>query len=441
MKLTLKQTIALDYLEDDITTELLFGGGAGGAKSVLGCYWGVKLSLKYPGIRGLIGRTVLKTLKETTLQTLWNVCTMQGLQRGVHYKYNETKGLISFFNGSEILLKDVAFTPADENFDRFGSLEITWAFIDEVNQTVKKAWEIIKSRIRYKLDEYGLIPKMLGSCNPAKNWVFTTFYHPHKNGELPAHRKFVQALAKDNPNISEHYINQLNSLEDPADRARLLLGIWEYGDDPADLIPFDAIADMFTNDHVPGGERSLSADLAMQGRDRFVTWYFEGLIAQVVIDQTKSTGKSIENDLKQQMVYRGVGRSRTVVDSDGLGNYLESYLTGIKEFHGGAKAIDSVEYANLKAECGYRFASYAVKRQIKIICSPEQKERIMEEVAVLKKKDVDADETRKRIISKKDMKAILGRSPDYLDGLLQNMIFHNPNKPKNNLKGQLGRFR
>lgn len=30
MKLTIKQTLALDILEDQSTTELLFGGGAGG---------------------------------------------------------------------------------------------------------------------------------------------------------------------------------------------------------------------------------------------------------------------------------------------------------------------------------------------------------------------------------------------------------------------------
>jgi phage terminase large subunit len=38
MILTKKQTSALDVLEDDQTKELIFGGGAGGAKSVLGCY-------------------------------------------------------------------------------------------------------------------------------------------------------------------------------------------------------------------------------------------------------------------------------------------------------------------------------------------------------------------------------------------------------------------
>lgn len=49
MKLTVKQTIALDFLEDKVTEEVLFGGAAGPGKSALGCYWQLKQRMKYPG--------------------------------------------------------------------------------------------------------------------------------------------------------------------------------------------------------------------------------------------------------------------------------------------------------------------------------------------------------------------------------------------------------
>jgi hypothetical protein len=147
------------------------------------------------------------------------------------------------------------------------------------------------------------------------------------------------------------------------------------------------------------------------------------MIVTIKLDQEKSSGKSIETDLKKVMVECGVPHSKTVVDSDGLGAYLESYLRGIKEFHGGAKAVDWKEYANLKSECAFKLAEKVNKRVIKIICTEEQKSRIIEELGVLKTKDVDADESRKRIISKDQMKVILGRSPDYLDVLIMGMIF------------------
>ena len=192
MKLSIKQTKAIDFLEDDKTNELLFGGGAGGGKSILGCYWQIKQRLKYPETKGLIGRASLKTLKETTLQSFFFVAKQQELIAGTHYKYNQQSNIIYFPNGSQILLKDLFLYPSDPNFDELGSLEITDAFIDECNQLVEKAKNVVKSRIRYNLDENKLIPKILMTCNPAKNWVYSTFYKPSKDGTLPENKQFIQ---------------------------------------------------------------------------------------------------------------------------------------------------------------------------------------------------------------------------------------------------------
>lgn len=420
MELEPKQSQALDILEDKVTTEIVFGGGAGGGKSIIGCYWIAKMCLKYPGTRWVIGRTILKTLKETTLNTMWWVMDQQGIKKGIHYRYAETKGLIVFFNKSEILLKDLD-QAGDENFDELGSLEITGAFVDECNQIVKKAWDILKSRIRYKLDENGLIPKILGTCNPSKGYVYTEFYSLWKKEQLPKHKKFIPALIGDNSKISRHYRDNLLTL-DKASKERLLYGNWNYSDDPTDLCDFDSIDDCFTNTGETG-QKKISADLAMQGRDRFIAGYWEGLIVKISLDQQKSTGKTIETDLAELMRTENVGRSQTVVDSDGLGAYLVSYLTGIKEFHGNARAFNHKEYANLKSECGYKLAEMVVKRKLKIICSSEQRVKITEELSVLKADSVDKDETRKRIINKEKMKELLGHSPDYLDMLLMGMYF------------------
>ena len=73
MDLSIKQTITLDYLEDRKTNEVIYGGGAGGGKSILGVYWVLKMCFKYPGTRWLIGRAKLKTLTETTLLSLFSV--------------------------------------------------------------------------------------------------------------------------------------------------------------------------------------------------------------------------------------------------------------------------------------------------------------------------------------------------------------------------------
>ena len=60
IKLTKKQGQAWKLLMDGITNEVLYGGSAGAGKSWLGCLWITTLCLQYPGIRCLIGRTVLQ---------------------------------------------------------------------------------------------------------------------------------------------------------------------------------------------------------------------------------------------------------------------------------------------------------------------------------------------------------------------------------------------
>ena len=74
-------------------------GAEQGGKTALGCYWQLKQRLKYPNTRGLIGRAVLKTLKETTLVSFFQVAKMQNLEAGKHYKFNAQSSTIEFFNG------------------------------------------------------------------------------------------------------------------------------------------------------------------------------------------------------------------------------------------------------------------------------------------------------------------------------------------------------
>ena len=104
MILTKKQTKALDRLEDNITSEVIFGGGVAGGKSALGVYWIIKNCLKYPGSRWLMGRAVLKTLKDTTLNSFYDVCKLQGIKSGQHYIYNAQSNIITFSKVRLIIL-------------------------------------------------------------------------------------------------------------------------------------------------------------------------------------------------------------------------------------------------------------------------------------------------------------------------------------------------
>lgn len=426
MELSIKQTIALDLLEDKTTNEILFGGGAGGGKTALGCYWQLKQRLKYPNTRGLIGRAVLKTLKETTLVSFFQVAKLQGLEAGKHYKYNGQMSQIELFNGSVILLKDLYAYPSDPNFDELGSLEITDAFIDEANQIEDKARNIIKSRIRYQLDENELIPKVLYTCNPAKNWTYSEFYKPQVDNTIAPNKRFVASLIDDNPFISKHYKENLLTL-DTVSKERLLFGNWEYSNDPSTLIDYDKILDAFNSGYLPTGTRYISCDVARFGSDSTVIGIWDGYRVKLHQYQGKSVVEVAEI-IKQYQAEFQIPNSQVVVDSDGVGGGVADMIQGCKNFVNNSSPLENPitrqkeNFDNLKSQCYYKLAEYINDNKIFINATGTIKEKIIQELEQVKQKAVDND-GKKGIIPKDKVKALIGRSPDFSDCLAMRMVF------------------
>ena len=419
-KVNIKQRLAYNYLRDEETKFVCYGGAGGGGKSWLGCEWLMQCGYYLPCTRWFAGRNNLKDSRASISVTFAKVAQWHGFT-----EYRMVNDGIKFDNGSEIIFLDLTYYPVkDPMYERFGSLEFTGGWIEEAGQVHYLAFEVLKTRIgRHMNDVYHVPGKILVTCNPKKNWLYTTFYRPWKEHKLPEGYAFIRALVQDNPYATEDYIRTLDNIKDKVTRERLKFGNWEYDDDPAALCDYDAICDLFTNEHVkPAGLSSGSADLAMKGHDRFIAGHWKGNVCYIKIDKTYSEGKTIERDLKGMMIECSIPRSMMVVDSDGLGAYLESYLNGIKEFHGGSRPINP-EYDNMKSECAFKLAELVNNRQMRIVCSDEQREHIIEELGVLKQAHIDADTRKKGIISKENMKELLGHSPDYLDMLIMAMFF------------------
>ena len=406
----------------------------GGGKSFIGTYWQIKQRLKYPGTRGLIGRANLKTLKETTLQSFFEVCKLQGLVNGKHYSYNQQSSQIHFFNGSLIYLKDLFLYPSDPNFDELGSLEITDAFIDESNQIAEKAWNIVKSRIRYKLDENNLIPKILGSCNPAKGWIYNKFYKPYKEKTLKKGVEFIPALVTDNPDISKYYIQNLSSL-DNASKQRLLYGNWEYDDDISILIKYDKIVDIFSNNFIQPGEKYLTSDIARKGKDNTVIMLWDGLrVENIFMENGRLVDENV-NKIKELQYLYDVPNSNTIVDEDGIGGGVVDYLKCVG-FVNNSTALPSPDapyndkgekpkenFNNLKSQCYFKLASYINDGKIFVNTNDLQTKRyLIQELEQVKQHNIDKD-GKKAVIPKDIIKANIGRSPDFSDALMMRMYF------------------
>ncbi len=417
---TKTQKECLNYLFDNKTTEVLFGGAAGGGKSWVGVSYLILMALQYPKTRYLMGRSKLDALKKTTLNTFFEVCTAWNLKAVDDYTFNGSSNVITFYNGSEIILKDLFLYPSDRNFDSLGSLEITAAFIDEANQITEKAKNVVASRLRYKLDENSLIPKMLMTCNPAKNWVYSEYYRPSKDNTIKPYRKFIQSLVGDNTYISKHYEKQLFEL-DELSKQRLLYGNWEYDVTNDSLIEYDAILSLFNQQGVDG-EKYITCDVARFGSDKTVIMYWQGLHLRYVRTLLKSAVNDVVDEIKKLQQENQVNLTNIIVDEDGVGGGVKDYLR-CKGFINNSRALKSENYQNLKTQCYYKLADLINKGQIGISCSDVNvKNYIIEECEQVRTKDADKD-NKLQIIQKDTVKGILGRSPDYSDALAMRMYY------------------
>lgn len=435
VKLNNKQYEAYCLLADQSNgiSEVLYGGGARGGKSFLGCLWQITSRMKYAGSIGFICRREYSRLVDTTMSTFFEILRMLDLES---YGFLQTaasgdKSANTYYfpNSSKIYFRYIDRRRDDPNYDRFGSYSLTDMFIDEAQEIDEKAISVLRGRfsllqgVSADGSAWQTIPKVLFSCNPKKNWIYNDFVRPFNDGNLQPYRAFIKALPKDNPYVSQAYLDNLLR-SDKVTVQRLYYGNFEYDDDPSALVDYDAICDLFANEHVQAvGGRSGAADIATKGHDRFVVTAWTGNVCRIAVDKTYSPGKEVYEDVRNTMAQYGIPRSLMVVDADGIGGYLESFLPGIKEFHAGNRPSDP-RYANLKAECAFMLADLIQRRAMRIVSDDaDQVERIKTELAVLKQADIDKDTGKKNIISKDTMKEMLGHSPDYLDALIMAMYF------------------
>ena len=422
IKLTKKQSQCWKLLTDDVTNIITYGGSAGGGKSYLGCLWISSMCLQYPGIRTLIGRTVLQQLKLTTLNTLFEVLQLMGLKSGEHYVYNGQSNVITFQNKSEIILKDLAYQPSDPNYDSLGGIEVSAIFIDEAAQVSHLCFSILKSRIRYKLNQYNLIPKVLLTCNPGQNWIKKDFYIPFIQETLELNKAFVPALPMDNPHLPPSYIEMLKGLPN-AQRRRLLEGDWNYNEEDDSIFNFDHISNsIFRFKPEPTDKKYMSVDVARFGTDRSVVMIWSGLVVLECLVYNKLSTTELSSEIRELIQKYGIHPNNIIVDSDGVGGGVADQIKGTN-FVNNSSPLHKQNYSNLKSQCYVKLSELFKEGKISInIMNPSVIDDLTQELLAVKLKDVDKD-NKVSVQSKDEMKKILGKSPDLSDALMMRMYY------------------
>lgn len=442
---TIKQDIAWQYLIDDKTKFIGFGGGAGSGKSFWGVTWLIVMCYMYPGYRGFIARNELKRLMNSTFVTFKKACTYYKIPSDewtLDGKYN----VIKFNNGSTIDLLDVAFKPTDADYERFGSLEYTGGFGEELGEWPFDAFDILKSRIGrhniFTIDgkEVELAPKFFGGFNPSRNWVYRVFYMPWSKGQLAPDYAFIPALYKDNPYTAKTYGENLASITNEVNRARLMEGDWEYEDDANALVRFDHLQDMFTNFIKKEDEKYLIIDVARKGADATVFSFWQGLECYRVEKYHKQgTDKTIQQ-AKDFSASEQIPMSQVLVDEDGIGGGVVDGLPGVKGFTANSTPIPTAtqirsrhrqiqneftpksNFKNLKAQCAFKIAELITDHKVAVTATNIRDELMEELPALLKEKDFDK-ESKIQLIPKEEVKEALGHSPDLGDTFIMRAWF------------------
>lgn len=461
------QNLAMEQFNDPQVVSIVFGGGAGGGKSFLIGLLVAIACKKYPGTRWGLARKELKSLKQTTLATLISkVHRVLGISEN-DYKLNLLDSTLEYTNGSSILLLDLTAKPSDPEMESLGSLELTGAFVDEVGEVNKKAYNILESRVnRWMNDEYNITGKVVASCNPSPGFVRQEYYDKYnhlgggrvqrwKSGNvyvngarLDAYSVYIRSTVLDNPFIDQNYVEGLKRLP-PQERKRLLDGNWDYMDEDDSLFPM-ALVDKMTVYDVPKFERDedgnfidddgkpkkfnkfIGIDPSDSGKDdTVVTLVEEGIITeQLEIKSPKGKDDVISFYIAGKVIafaekhgFTKLVAKNITLEGNGIGAALRDALKVL-----GWSVNVYIATLQTRNDGYYQFMVDADEGRIKFLDTLIGSGQLLRQLTAHR---YDLDTGKPRVTRKKDLRQLLGRSPDHADSAMIANMAANKFKPKN----------
>ncbi len=237
--------------------------------------------------------------------------------------------------------------------------------------------------------------------------------------------------------VNPAYLGNLLAQDDET-KAQLLKGNWKVilsDKDVYDYYSFLGILDNVRDvDHT---DKWITADIAMEGSNKFIIGYWEGWELMNVEVIAKSKGNEVIDGISAIAKHYGVNNNHIIYDADGVGAFVDGFIPGAIPFHGGGAVIETRDlasgkvikenYNNLRTQCYYRSGLRCQRGDMKINQMVQHKmydtkmtirQRLMYERKAIKK-DSKTPDGKLKIISKDEMKAKLNNdSPDLFDMLM-----------------------
>lgn len=394
---------------------LLFAGDIRSGKTIICLAILVILCKVYPESRWCVIRKTNKVIKRNTLPTFFKFCCPTKFID----EYRKQDMTVRFKNGSEIFFMSENYEDDPEGLAFLG-LEVNGCLFEQLEECQKTTFEIMKSRT----GQWTINPMppqlIIANCNPSDNWVKEVWYDPWMQNELFPPYYFQEADIKNNPYITEEYINLLMKDWPEPLRRRFLERRWESTDMDWQLVSWEWIyAAKRKLPERKSKTKFLGVDVGRQGIDPSIWMLMEDDNITAITENPKTDIDEVYDITKNIIQREGIDPENVCIDCVGLGAGVGDFLYNkdrmkVIRFFGGNKCNEYLEGTTFEFKNLRSWSHWVAAQELKngLVGNFSHPKLISEAGAI--KYGISSD---KEIIimSKEEFKKKMKRSSDYWD--------------------------
>ena len=318
-------------------------------------------------------------------------------------------------------------------------LLLDWWIDPDTNRAIPERYGKIRYFFRYGQD----VSEMVWGDTPEEVYSNATVHTKIDNLCISTgsdYKDFITSITFINGEFKDNKILQIS---DPKYMSRVsakggegvvndIEGIWQDMDSGTSMLSAEDMSRLFDNTERRDGFMRASADVALTG-DFFVIFAFDG---HHIADMEAWRGvptDAVETFVSKFLERNGVRQENFTYDSNGLGLWLKDAFPAAVPFNNKSQSSNTLLWNNLKSECAEKFVKdvksglFSIDSRILQRRFTDSKgrsftvaDRLVEERRAIRRKDSDGG--RFEIISKPQMKAEIGHSPDFIEALF--MVEH-----------------
>lgn len=178
---------------------VLYCGGVGSGKTLIGCITMLSMAIMYPGDY-LVCRQFLPELKITTLKTFLEICPKEVLD-----EYRVADGIVRI-KAAGGKVSNVIFRQLEEP-DKLRSLNLSGFYIDESSQVSEAAFMLLQGRLRGP----GLRKGFLTTNPNGHDWQYSWFVKQDmfNKEEAKASYRLIRAPSTENTHLPDGYVESM----------------------------------------------------------------------------------------------------------------------------------------------------------------------------------------------------------------------------------------